>query len=180
MATIPRALYAYIEKKLHEQPYEAVAGAAMQLIERREEALCIKSPGSEPSGGHSGGVSNRVQDGVLRVIAAEESLDCANRWALVLTRLGEIFDGKQPKLPTGTDAMYALAAAMTAYARNHRDETDRIANSIQYADRMPPDFSAMLLKDYMYIEPGYRERLMRIPEFSRWLSTKGRLLNGTV
>lgn len=97
MATIPRALYAYIEKKLHEQPYEAVAGAAQQLIERREEALCIKSPGSEPSVGHSGGVSNRVQDGVLRVIAAEESLDCANRWALVLTRLGEIFDGRQEK-----------------------------------------------------------------------------------
>lgn len=94
---IPRALYAYIEKKLHEQPYEAVAGAAMQLIERREEALCIKSPGSEPSGGHSGGVSNRVQDGVLRVIAAEEALGCANRWALVLTRLGEIFEGKQEK-----------------------------------------------------------------------------------
>lgn len=97
MAAIPRALYAYIEKKLHEQPYEAVAGAAMQLIERREEALCIKSPGSEPSGGHSGGVSNRVQDVVLRVIAAEESLDCANRWALVLTKLGEIFEGKQEK-----------------------------------------------------------------------------------
>lgn len=97
MAAIPRALYAYIEKKLHEQPYEAVAGAAMQLIERREEALCIKSPGSETSGGHSGGVSNRVQDGVLRVIAAEESLDCANRWALVLTKLNEIFEGKQEK-----------------------------------------------------------------------------------
>lgn len=97
MAAIPRALYAYIEKKLHEQPYEAVAGAAMQLIERREEALCIKSPGSEPSGGHSGGVSNRVQDGVLRVIAAEESLDCANRWALVLTKLNEIFEGEQEK-----------------------------------------------------------------------------------
>jgi hypothetical protein len=31
------------------------------------------------------------------VIAAEETLDCANRWALVLTRLGEIFDGKQEK-----------------------------------------------------------------------------------
>ena len=97
MAAIPRTLYAYIEKKLYEQPYEAVVDAAQQLIERREEALCIKSPGSEPSGGHGGGVSNRVQDGVLRVIAAEESLDAANRWALVLTRLGEIFEGQKEK-----------------------------------------------------------------------------------
>ena len=94
--------------------------------------------------------------------------------------LEEIFDGKQPKLPTGTDAMYALCAAMTAYARDHKTQLSRIANSIRFADRMPPDFSAMLLKDYMYIEDGYREKLMQIPEFSRWLSTKGRLLNGTV
>lgn len=97
-----------------------------------------------------------------------------------LPGLEDIFDGKMPKLPAGTDAMYALAAAMTAYARDHRTEMSRIANSIRYADRMPPDFSAMLLKDYMYIEDGYREKLLGISEFSRWLSSKGRLINGTV
>ena len=104
-------------------------------------------------------------------------------WAKVyndIPELEDIFDGKQPRLPSGTDAMYALAAAMTAYTRDHRTQLSRIANSIRYADRMPPDFSAMLLKDYMYIEEGYKEKLMGIPEFSRWLSSKGRLLNGTV
>ncbi|MCH5170496.1 MAG: AAA family ATPase [Oscillospiraceae bacterium] len=104
-------------------------------------------------------------------------------WANVyddLPNIEDIFDGKQPKVPTGTDAMYALCAAMTAYARNHKDDMRRIANSVQYADRMPPDFSTVLLKDYMYIEPDYRTKLLRIPEFSAWLSTKGRLLNGTV
>lgn len=95
MAAIPRNLYAYIEKKLYEQPYEAVGAAAEALIERREEALGVKSPGSEPGGVRSGGVSNRVQDGVLRVIAAEENLHTANRWALVVTRLGEIFSGTE-------------------------------------------------------------------------------------
>ena len=97
-----------------------------------------------------------------------------------LPDLQEIFDGKNPKLPTGTDAMYALTAAMTAYARAHKDEISRIANSISYADRMPPDFSAMLMKDYMYIEKDYREKLLQIPAFSRWLSAKGRLINGVV
>lgn len=97
-----------------------------------------------------------------------------------LPDLQEIFDGKNPKLPTGTDAMYALTAAMTAYARAHKDENSRIANSISYADRMPPDFSAMLMKDYMYIEKDYREKLLQIPAFSRWLSAKGRLINGVV
>ena len=94
MAIIPRTLYAYIEKKLHEQPYEAVSAAAEALISRREEAWGVKSAAGGSSGGRSGSVSNRVQDGVLRVIAAEENLCTANRWAFVLTRLGEIFEGK--------------------------------------------------------------------------------------
>ncbi len=104
-------------------------------------------------------------------------------WAKVyreLPDITDIFDGKMPKLPTGTDAMYALTAAMTGYARDHKKERDRIANSIRYADRMPPDFSTVLMKDYLYIDKNFRETLIRIPEFSRWLQTKGRMLNGTV
>lgn len=97
-----------------------------------------------------------------------------------LPRMEDIFDGKMPLIPTGADALYALASAMTAYAREHKDELNRIANSIVYAERFPPDFSAMLLKDYLYIEKGYKERLMKVPAFSRWLSSKGRLLNGIV
>lgn len=104
-------------------------------------------------------------------------------WAKVyhsLPSMEEIFDGKMPPMPQNTDAMYALSAAMTAYASAHREDMVRITNSIRYADRMPPDFSAMLLKDYMYIEKDYKQRLLRIPEFSRWLSEKGRLINGSV
>ncbi len=98
----------------------------------------------------------------------------------VLPSIEDIFAGRQPSLPTNTDAMYALTSSMAVYAREHKDEIDRIANSIAYADCMPPDFSAMLLRDYMYIEEGYKERLMSIPAFSRWLSSKGRLINGSV
>lgn len=104
-------------------------------------------------------------------------------WAKVyddLPDIEDIFNGKQPKVPTGTDAMYALCAAMTAYARDHKDDMRRVANSVQYAGRMPPDFSTVLFKDYMCIEPDYRAKLLRIPEFSAWLSTKGRLLHGAV
>ncbi len=97
-----------------------------------------------------------------------------------LPDLEEIFNGGQPALPTGTDAMYALCAAMTAYAREHKDDIRRIANSVQYANRMPPDFSTVLFKDYMYIEKDFRAKLLNIPEFSQWLSSKGRLLHGTV
>lgn len=95
-----------------------------------------------------------------------------------LPSMEDVFDGKMPPLPERTDALYALVSSMTAYAREHKEDMRRITNSIVYADKMPPDFSAVLLRDYMYIGEGYKQRLMGIPEFSHWLSTKGRLING--
>lgn len=92
----------------------------------------------------------------------------------------DIFDGKMPALPTNTDALYALTASMVAYAKSHKDEMDRIANSIRYADTMPPDFGALLMRDYLYIDKDYKKRLMRIPEFTKWLQRKGSLMNGFV
>jgi len=97
-----------------------------------------------------------------------------------LPDIEDIFDGKMPVLPSNTDAMYALTAAMTVYAREHKNDLRRIANSIIYANRMPPDFSTVLLKDYMYIEKDYKEKLLSIPEFAKWLQTKGSLLNGSI
>ena len=97
-----------------------------------------------------------------------------------LPKIEDIFDGKNPPLPKNTDSMYALTASMAAYAREHKDEMRRIANSIVYATRMPPDFAAILMRDYMYIEKGYKEKLMRIPEFNEWLRKRGSLLNGSV
>ncbi|MGN1372955.1 MAG: ATP-binding protein [Candidatus Coproplasma sp.] len=104
-------------------------------------------------------------------------------WAKVYRQLPDIediFKGKMPVMPKNTDALYALCASMTAYAREHKDDLTAIANSIAYADRMPPDFSTVLMKDYMYIAKDYKQTLMKIPAFSRWLQTKGRLLNGIV
>ena len=92
----------------------------------------------------------------------------------------DIFDGKMPALPTNTDALYALTASMVAYAKSHKDEMDRIANSIRYADTMPPDFGALLMRDYLYIDKDYKKRLMRMPEFTKWLQRKGSLMNGFV
>lgn len=97
-----------------------------------------------------------------------------------LPDINDIFDGKMPKLPTNTDVYYALISSMTIYAREHKDDLALIANSIRYADKMPPEFSAVLMKNYMCIEEGYMEQLIRIPEFNKWLQTKGRLMNGIV
>lgn len=90
----------------------------------------------------------------------------------------DIFSGKTPPVPTKPDALYALVSSMTAYAREHKDDLLRIGNSVSYALRLPPDFSMVLMQDYMCISPGYKEQLLSIPDFSRWLSTKGSMLNG--
>ena len=104
-------------------------------------------------------------------------------WELVyqdLPDIKSIFQGKSPDLPKKTDALYALTASMFEYAKAHRDDLSLIENSIIYADRMPPDFSVILMKDYMYMEKDYRQKLMRIPAFTRWLNAKGRFLNAVM
>ena len=104
-------------------------------------------------------------------------------WATVYDQLPtvkDIFDGKRPPMPKSSDAMYALISSMVVYAREHKDDIDSIAHSIEYASAMPPDFSTVLMKDYMYIDKGYKEKLLQIPEFAKWLRTKGRLINGSV
>ena len=45
---------------------------------------------------------------------------------------------------------------------------------------MPPDFAAVLMRDYMYIDKGYKEKLMSIPEFMKWNQIKGSKMNGSV
>ena len=97
-----------------------------------------------------------------------------------LPDIADIFDGKMPAIPRDTDALYALISSMTAYAREHRHDLSRIANSIRYADQLPPDFSAVLMRDYMYLEQDFKLTLMKIPEFSRWLQAKGSIMNGAV
>lgn len=97
-----------------------------------------------------------------------------------LPSIADIFDGKPAAVPQNTDALYALAASITAYAREHKDDTARITNAIRYAQRLPADFSVLLLKDFSYLEPDYRSKLMKIPEFTKWLKDKGRLLNGNI
>jgi hypothetical protein len=97
-----------------------------------------------------------------------------------LPKMDDIFNGTTSKVPTNTDAMYALVSSMVVYAREHKEDLKKIANSLKYAELLPPDFSVVLLKDYMAIDKHYKEKLIKIPEFNKWLQSKGRLLNGII
>ena len=91
-----------------------------------------------------------------------------------------IFDGRATMVPTNTDALYTLVQSMIAYASEHMYELDKIGNSVVYANKMPPDYSVMLMRAYMGFADGYDVTLMRIPEFAKWMQTKGVLLNGNI
>ena len=97
-----------------------------------------------------------------------------------MPKVEDIFNGTCENVPSGTDTLYALASSMTAYARSHKEDLDGIANSIRYSEKFPPDFAVMLLKDYMYIEEGFKEMLLKIPEFAHWMNKRGKLLNAAV
>ena len=97
-----------------------------------------------------------------------------------LPPIERIFEGAFYPIPKSTDALYALISAMASYAREHKDDMRKIAASIKYANELPADFSAALLKDYMYLDKDYKSRLMRLYEFSVWLRDKGKYLNGNL
>ncbi len=130
-------------------------------------------------------VNNSVTD-VFNLIAGLVGVGMATEfstWCNVyrdMPDVEDIFEGKGAVVPKKTDELYALTAAMTAYAAKHRDEIDKIENSLIFAEQLPPDFSIVLMKNYMSIEKGYREKLLRCPTFSRWVSKKGSILNGSI
>ena len=114
--------------------------------------------------------------GLVGVGAATELLT----WSRVfgeLPSLDDIFSGRAAPVPTSPDALYALVSAMVAHARTRVGDLEAIGHSIDYARRLPADFSVLLVKDYLCLAPGYRSALMRVPAFVRWLQEKGATLD---
>ena len=93
-----------------------------------------------------------------------------------LPDIDAIFNGKSAPMPKSADALYALTSSMTQYAMKCKDDLNKIENSIQYALGMPADFSAVLLKNYMNLEEGYKNTLMKRPAFARWMERVGKYL----
>ena len=123
---------------------------------------------------------------VYEEIAGIVGVGCAiefKSWCEVFNDLPDIesiFKGKCREVPRQTDVLYALTSSMTAYAYEHKDDMKQIANSIEYADKLPPDFSVLVMKDYMYLDKDYKQKLLKIPQFAKWLNRKGVLLNGNI
>lgn len=94
-----------------------------------------------------------------------------------LPNVEDIFSGKCNIVPKMPDELYALSSSIVSVARKYKDNMSKIENSINYIEKLPPDFATVILKDYIYLEKDYKHKLMKIPSFIRWINTKGKLLN---
>lgn len=91
-----------------------------------------------------------------------------------------IFNGKVTIVPKTADALYAVVTSMSEYAKDCKGDLQRIGNSLRYAEQMPADYAAILLKNYEAMETDYRQTLMQIPEYTRLISKRGVVRNGAV
>ena len=94
-----------------------------------------------------------------------------------LPNIENIFDGKETTIPKKGDVLYALISSMVVYARKYKDNVTKLENSIEYAMKLPPEYSTILLRDYIAIEKGFVKESVKIPLFNRWLNSKGKLLD---
>lgn len=153
--------------------------------ESSSDALAFPTPRSWEMVSRLLNMANQDEDKMYSMICGCVGSGVASEfcsWCRVfsnLPKIEDIFSGRCHTVPKGTDTLYALISSMTSYAREHKNDLNAIAYSIDYALSMPADFSTVLLKGYMAIEEGYRERLIKIPIFARWLSTRGKHVNGT-
>lgn len=100
-------------------------------------------------------------------------------WAAVADQLPavmDIFSGKKCKLPSKPDALYALVSSMASHAATHRNDLVGLGHSLVFAQRMPPEFSTLLLHDYFAIDENMRKKILKLPEFGRLQQTVGKYL----
>lgn len=103
---------------------------------------------------------------------------CSTKFKLPSTE--DIFMGRITKVPDSTDVLYAVVSSMTAYAKEHKDDTQLIGNSLNYASNFPADFISLLMENYENIEENYKQVLMTIPEYYDLSQKRGRVRNGQI
>ncbi len=102
-------------------------------------------------------------------------------WCMVYNEIPSveaIFNGRNPTVPKKPNVVFALVSSMVAYAREHKDDIDRIGNAISYSEHFAPDFSVSFVREVINIEPGYAKKLVALPAYRKWMDRKGRFLNG--
>ena len=67
-----------------------------------------------------------------------------------LPNIDDIFEGKMVSIPKMHDELYALSSAIVAKAKQYKDDLGKIENSLKFIELLPPDYSVIIIKDYLY------------------------------
>jgi len=88
-----------------------------------------------------------------------------------------IFQGRETRTPSSHDQTYALISSLVNYASRHQNDTFGIVNSLKYLKNIPTDFATIMIRDYGYISDEFKDKLYGIPEYLKWIESKGKYLN---
>ena len=94
-------------------------------------------------------------------------------WCMVYKELPDtkkIFEGTETNYPKDPDVLHALVSSMSVYVAEHTDTLldMELSNACRYAMRFPVDFGTLFYRNIMEID-GITLRLMKIPEFAKWV-----------
>lgn len=95
-----------------------------------------------------------------------------------IPKIEDIFLGKTLKVPQKTDCLYAVISGMSAYAKDCKDDEEKIGNSLRYAAAFPADFVSLLIKNYEAMDENYKEFLLQLPDYYKLSQIMGRARNG--
>ena len=95
-------------------------------------------------------------------------------------KMEDVFNGIAKIKPTSMDALYATVSAMSVYAKDVKNDSEKIGCSLEYAQSFPSDFRALLLANYKAIDKDYEKFLQTIPEYYDLARKGGILRNGSV
>ena len=123
---------------------------------------------------------NKVYNQICGLVGSGVAVELRT-WSKIYSKLPkveDIFDGKTTEVPTNASELFALSCQMVRYMKKHINETDRVINSIKYANGFPLDFAMVLLDQYLNSDKELGQRLMANPEFVRWMSKESSFRNG--
>lgn len=91
----------------------------------------------------------------------------------------EILEGGCTTVPKDAQSLLSLVCCLVEHAKNCKRNMQKMSNLVSYALLMPGDFVAILFKGLCKIDTDQEDFLGKIPEFKKWMITKGGLFYGT-
>ena len=79
-----------------------------------------------------------------------------------LPKISDIFNGKDVPIKKEAPWLYAVVSSMVHYVQNNEISVENLANSLNFARKLPNEFKIFLLKNYFTNNKKYEKRLRQL------------------